>query len=196
MRHREWRQTDHYTDPNSVPLHAGIEKQSLLLVELSPCAGKENGRHPFSWISPLFSYACASDSLASPRVENQELYDANLTETERKSEGDGANFDANRRKRKRPTAQNPRLIRPIRSIASRLSEHENLDVSRGYTRESHAQMSAALATIPDVISPVMGQAGQGLEPRLGFLAQAGRINWRANRGNRLTEDTAISHLLS
>jgi hypothetical protein len=42
VRHREWRQTDHYTDPNSVPLHAGMEKLSLLLPSsiASPNFGK------------------------------------------------------------------------------------------------------------------------------------------------------------
>ncbi len=42
VRHREWRQTDHYTDPNSVPLFAGMEKLSALLPSslASPNSGK------------------------------------------------------------------------------------------------------------------------------------------------------------
>jgi integrase len=44
VRHKEWRQTDHYTDPNSVPLHAGMEKLSLLLPSsiASPNFGKQS----------------------------------------------------------------------------------------------------------------------------------------------------------
>ncbi len=42
VRHSEWRQTDNYTDPSSVPLHAGMEKLSLLLPSslASPNSGK------------------------------------------------------------------------------------------------------------------------------------------------------------
>ncbi len=41
-RHSEWRQTDHYTDPSSVPIQAGMEKLSLLLPSsiASPNSGK------------------------------------------------------------------------------------------------------------------------------------------------------------
>ena len=42
VRHSEWRQTDNYTDSNSIPLHAGMEKLSLLLPSslASPNSGK------------------------------------------------------------------------------------------------------------------------------------------------------------
>ncbi len=44
VRHREWRQTDHYTDPSSVPLHAGMEKLAELLPSsiASPNFGKSS----------------------------------------------------------------------------------------------------------------------------------------------------------
>jgi integrase len=46
VRHSEWRQTDHYTDPNSVPLHAGMEKLCALLPSslASPNSGKMRPR--------------------------------------------------------------------------------------------------------------------------------------------------------
>ncbi len=66
--------------------------------------------------SPQLIRVAGISTLASPSVENQELYDANPTASERKSEGAGANSDANRRTRERRAAQNSGLIRPIRPI--------------------------------------------------------------------------------
>ncbi len=39
VRHTEWRQTDHYTDPSSVPLRAGAEQLSALLAANLPSSG-------------------------------------------------------------------------------------------------------------------------------------------------------------
>ena len=56
--------------------------------------------------------------MASPSVENQELYDANPAASERKNEGTGAGSDANRRKRKRPCSKSSTMPAGVRLISS------------------------------------------------------------------------------
>ena len=84
VRHSEWRQTDNYTDPNSVPLHAGMEKLSLLLPSslASPNSGKsgqkvgkpvQRGKDPSAVETIDFRGETPPLAKAVPSWENPEL---------------------------------------------------------------------------------------------------------------------------
>jgi len=84
VRHSEWRQTDNYTDPNSVPLHAGMEKLSLLLPssiaspkfgKLSPRVGKGVQSDSPTASAEVVAFATESPALlnAVPSWENVSL---------------------------------------------------------------------------------------------------------------------------